>query len=354
MSRWWLVILVGWLLIAGSYAHEVELEREHEERANRACGCTDGARVIPVRDAPRPLEELLELAARRTLGDAGSAASRLPAPLLSGLRLELGDAHHEPTSDLALTGELPRGTEQLALLFEVRGKDFEGNVRVDHLLALTPATQLTGLGKARCETSLPIELEDQVTVAVAGVDQAGRLGHSVRLEAQLTRRTGRPECGHRHCSHSGLLALFLGMCWMLPTVAVMFGTLVVLGRRRSLFRLAAAEPMSLGQLHRLCSTVLRAQRAYLVLCLLMGAAFVLRYPQHAPTSVLALLAAGLAGLRYRAMQRLLRLAEQPGATYERRGPGVSVVHDSRVAIETFPSSVMEAAMRDDVPPMRAR
>lgn len=355
MSRWWLVILLGWLLIAGSYAHEEEFERERHAGMERECGCTAGASLQPVIEAQRPLEEMLELAALRVLGAPSGSAPRLPAPRIERLGLEVSEPHYEPTMDLTLTGELPQGAMRLVLMFEVHGKDFRGHPRVVHVLALTPATQLAALGKPRCGTALSIEQGDRVMVAIAAVDEYGQLGQVTKVEAQLSKRgPDRPTCSHEHCSHPGLLALFLGMCWMLPTVAVMIGTLVVLSSRRSRFRMATAEPMSLGQLHRLCSKLMRTQLAYAVLCLLCGAGLTLRYPLLAPVSVVPLLFALVAALRYRAIGSLLRLAEQPGATFERQGPGVTAVHDGRVRLETFPLALVEDAMRQDVPPMRAR
>lgn len=358
MSRLWFLVLIGWLFIIGSYGHENERHREQEAKLDRECGCVPDASVRPVLEPLRPLEEMLERSAQRELGDApapGGPVSRLPAPRLDGLRLEVSAPHYEPVSDVLLTGELPPGAERLALLFEVRGKDFEGNARVDHRLAFAPASQLAALGKPRCDTSLDLDLADEVRVAIAGVDAKGQLGRVSTVQAQLAPRgPERPLCGHGHCHHSGLAALLLGMCWTLPTFAMMIGTLIVLARRRSQFRDATAETMSLGQLHQLCTRVSRTQIAYVVLCLLSGAALALRYPQVAPNAVLVLPFALVAALRYRAMRNLLALAERPGASLERRGPGVTVVHEGNVILETFPASLVAAAMRDDMPPMRTR
>lgn len=347
--------MLGWLLVFGSYGYNEELERERHARTARECGCTSDASVHFLSEPPRPLEEMLELEARRVLGAPSGSAPQLTAPRLERLGLEVSEPHYEPTTDLTLTGELPHGAMKLALLFEVHGKDFRGNPHVEHMLALTPATQLAALGKPSCDTALSIEQGDRVTVAIAAVDEQGQLGQVTKVEAQLTKRgPARPSCGHEHCSHPELFALFFGMCWMLPTLAVMLGTLVVLSSRRSRFRTATAEPMAPGQLHRLCSTVMRTQLAYAVLCLLGGAGLTLRYPLLAPMAVVTLVFALVAWLRYRAISSLLRLAEQPGATLERQGPGVTAVHDGRVRIETFPRALVEDAMRQDVPPMRAR
>lgn len=356
MSRLWFLVLLGWLFIIGSYGHENERHREQEAKLDRECGCASDASVRRLLEPLRPLEELLELSALRELGDAPAGpVSRLPAPRLDGLRLEVSDPHYEPISDVVLTGELPPGAERLALLFEVRGKDFEGNGRIDHWLAFAPAGQLAALGKPRCDTSIEIDLADEVHVAIAGVDAKGRLGQISTVQAQLAKRdTGHSQCGHGHCHHSGLAALLLGMCWALPTFAMMIGTLIVLARRRSQFRDAPAETMSLGQLHQLCSRVSRMQVAYVVLCLLCGAALALRYPLVAPNAVLVLPFALVAALRVRAMRNLLALAERPGALLERRGPGVTVVHEGMVLLQTFPTSVMAAAIKEDVPPMRTR
>lgn len=353
MSRLWFLVLLGWLLIIGSFAYEDELEREHEARIVRECGCDSGVSLHRLSEPERPLDEMLELSTPHVLARASSAGSRLPAPKIDELVLEVGGARYNPVSDLQLTGELPPGAKQLALLFEVRDQDSSDSPLVLHTLALAPADRLDGLGKPRCNTELFLDLNDRVRVAVAAIDKAGHIGQVTTIEAKLRARgPERPDCGHGHCSHSGMLALLLGMCWLLPTFAMMIGTLVVLAHRRSKFRAATAGAMSLGQLHQLCSKISRTQLAYVVLCLLCGAALALRYPVVAPTAVLVLPFALIAALRHRAMQRLLALAERPGASLERRGPGVTVVHDDMVLIETFPSSLMAAAMKDDVPPMR--
>lgn len=355
MSRLWFVVLLGWLLIIGSYGSEDEHEREHEARLDRDCGCSSGASVRTLMEPQRPLAEQLELAARRELGGAASAGYRLPAPRVDELVLHVSKPNYEPTADLAWTGELPKGAKQLALLFEIRTNNGSAAPIVQHALALAPATKLAGLGKPRCDTQLAIDLDDSVTVAVAAIDAAGQLGQVTQVEAKLQERSAdRPSCGHGHCSHPGLLALLLGMCWTVPTVAMMIGALVVLAHRRSQFRASPVEPLSLGQLHRLCTMVSRTQVAYMVLGLLCSVALAVRYPIVAPTAAWTLLFPLLAALRYRAMRKLLALAERPGASMERRGPGVLVVHDGKVQIETFPSSLVASAMRDDVPPMQTR
>lgn len=351
MRYLFLLVVIGWVAVAGTCVYEGHCASEDRAERERACRCGKGAiteRLSLSGEAPLAQELVDRATVRlRTPGEP-AVEDRLDAPKIRSLRLEVS----HPNSELTLDAALPANAAQLAFLFEAHRKDLSGHEHVEHALALAPVGQLADLGKLRCQTALPLQRDDRVTVAVAAVDAAGVVGQATQLEVSELGYFS-DECERRRHPGHGFLTMLAAAACLIATVVVGLIALIVHALRRPLFGEATAEPISLGQLHRLCSTVLRAHRAYAALGLLCSAMTSLYFPPLAPIAIFLLIFAVVA-LRYLAMHRLLRLAEQPGAMCERCGPRITVVHGERILIETFSSSAVEAAMCNSAPSMRAR
>lgn len=355
MSRWTLVLLLGWVLYGGLLARYDQAVAEREAAEWRACQCTKAASVQPLVGSGRPLSEQLAERLRPLVGSESRGSTE--ALRLHGLQLRVADGAIRPPVDLDLSAELPRGTVGLAFLFETRSSSADGEQRIEYAVALAPVGELAALGKERCRTELPIRRGDRVTAAVAAVDAAGNLGPASTVEAVLAERSDRlARCEARRygCGLGAMARLFLGACWAFGSFLVLVAGLMTTWGRRALFRAARPEPLPLGALDRLCTHARREQLAYLVLSLLCGAALALRYPASAAFALPMLPLALLAAWRYRALHRLQRAAEQPDASYHRQGPGIVAMHDGKGHQLLFRPKAVDAVMSNCLPPMRAR
>lgn len=348
MSRWLLVLLLGWLVFGAALAQERLDSIEHEAAMRRACPCVDGASVVLV-EAPAvgALEERL---AELVLRHQGKPRKSAQVGALGLQRLQL--AVDAGAVDLELTAELPPEATQLAFLFESRWRAADGTERVRQALAFAPKGQLAALGKDRCRTELPIAHGAHVTAAIAALDAAGNVSPASKVVAQLTeRKAGLPSCrvGYR-CGLGAAALAMLGLCTGFIAFLVLVAGLMTVAQRRSLFALALAEPISLGALDRVCTRERRDQVAYLVLALASAVALALRYPANAEVALPMLPFALLAAWRYRLIHRLQRAAEHPTAAFHRRGPSIEVTGPApHRAI--FRPSLLERALLHDLPAM---
>ncbi len=355
MSRWLFALFLGWLMVGGLYAHGTHMGAEREAAELRACQCAVGAsaRLISL-PADGPLEEQLATLVREQLGPPGRRAE-VGALKLERLRLDVAAGSLLPATNLELTAELPPEATQLAFLFESRERAADGTERVARALALAPRDRLGALGKDRCGTALPIQRGDQVTAVLAAIDEAGNLGPAARIAAQLGERSDDLDpCRARYgCGLGATMVLLVGACAAFIAFLVLLAGLMLATQRRSNFDVALAEPISLGALDRVCARDRREQLAYLVLALTAAAGMALRYPTEAVVALPMLPFALLAAWRYHAVRRLQRTAARPGATCYRRGPGL-VVQGEEAHRVLFRPSLLEHALRDDMPTMRTR
>lgn len=355
MPRWLFALFLGWLLLGGLYAHGRHEAAAREAAELRACQCTEGAssQLIEL-PSDVPLEEQLVTLVRAHTGKPTHRAE-VGALQLHRLQLSVAAGSLLPTTDLELIAELPPETTQLAFLFESRERAADGTERVARALALAPRDQLGALGKDRCGTALPIQRGDQVTAAIAAIDRAGNLGPVARIAAHLGERSDELDpCRDRYgCGLGATMLVLVGACAAFIAFLVLLAGLMLSMQRRGKFDMAVAEPISLAALDRVCTRDRREQLAYLVLTLTAAAGLALRYPTEAGVSLSMLPFALLAAWRYHAVRRLQRVAERPGATCYRRGPGLCV-NGKRGRRVIFRPELLDRALQDELPAMRAR
>lgn len=357
MSRWWLAVLLGWLLLAISLAYDVESTRTEQGAALARCACATNAKVVEVPPDDAPPHEALGNGLR-LFGEANApgAAPALPAPSVRHLWLRRPARGHPSGVNVELDASAPAGARRLALLFDAaldRGADATAHQRE---VAVAPVAELLTLGRPLCAILLDLERGDRVRVTVAALDDAGALGASTTVAAELIREEPWDDpCYAMTCGTGGeMLLLLAGSLWALVSFAVALGAGIAWLRRHTAAQAAPAEPLALAAISRVGAHVQREQLGYAVFCALFGVAIAVRYPELALVGLLPTPFIAAALLRWRAASKLLALAARPGALIEQKGPLVLVACDNDVASLFVAPKRLAAAAGTDVPTMRSR
>jgi hypothetical protein len=188
--------------------------------------------------------------------------------------------------------------------------------------------------------------------------QAERDAAEIRECQAKAQANGRPDeaaaCRPRYrCGLAATAAAMLGGLWAFVSFLLIVAGAMRISERRHLATSMFPVPCSLGVIDRLCDRALREQVAYVVMAVAAGAAIAVRMPYGAAATLLLLPAVGLALWRYRAVAQLQRAAERPGAICEQRGPGISATDGNVHRRILFRLHAVEAAVRDELPAMRA-
>lgn len=336
MARWWIAILLGWLLFARmAITDEREHQRELDARAAgllRDCDCASA----PIMEEGRP--------AAPSTGPAGAPA--VPAPLVHRVELAvdpvlIGGAY---SSSLTPWAEFAEEVTALRLTFTGQGRTITATVR---------RSQLDQLGWPICNTNLPFAPGTTVALELRALTDDHRVSPAVHRTVVVTQRDLRrgycPTYSREHCDHTLDPVELFGVLMGLGSFIAAVLTVLSLFRRAIRIAHALVVPSTPYVAVRAASALARSQSQNAVMCGLIAMATMIAYPEAMLLAVVAGLGAVLATWRWWRARGALAVATSPGAYVELRAERIIIADGARVITLVVGLQDLAAAVRAEVP-----
>lgn len=342
MSRWWLVVLLGWLALTHAMVQE--------ERADDAERAAQEARPPVYEYGYECNYSFVAVPESEVSGEDAHMHPQVlpdhpaPAPAVEGLLVAVAPRHPSGPSPAKVTFATELGPEVAALKFKFSqaGRASTLSVARDRWVTLGVA----------CGYGFPFLANSMVDVEFRTVDVLGKLSAPFQRTIGVLELPPAPR--HYRCHHATSPLLLLSLLLGLMSCAVLAIAALKLILRRMRIEQATAVPSTPYVASRIAAGTLQQQGRLAAMFFIVAVGTMITYPQAAALAVVAALSGLVAMQRWHRARLVLQLAASPLAHVELRDLRLIVADGVRATtLDTRPAA-LKKALCAEVPAVQAR